>query len=186
MNVPEKELVAMVLSGRTEAFEPLVLPYRDSLMALAYRITWNREDAREAAQEALFRAFKYLHRYDPCQSFRNWILRICANAACDRARKLRREREAVQEFGPELRSKDDPEAGCRAREFQSDLAACLEVLSPKEREVFVLRDIEDMNVRETARAIGGSSVSVRVHLSRARQKIRDAIRERYPHLEEKG
>lgn len=185
MNESEKELVTMVLSGRTEAFEPLVLPYRQSLIALAYRITRNREEAREAAQEALFRAFKYLDRYDASRSFRNWIFRIAANEACTRARKMRRERDILHGLETEPPSSGNPEAGRRSHEFRSDLTACLELLSPREREVFILRDIEDLNVRETARALRSSSVSVRVHLSRARRKIRDAIRDRCPHLEEK-
>jgi RNA polymerase sigma-70 factor, ECF subfamily len=60
---------------------------------------------------------------------------------------------------------------------------CLSALSAREREVFVLRDIEELDIRETARALGCSSVSVRVNLSKARRKIRDAIRARHPHLE---
>jgi RNA polymerase sigma factor (sigma-70 family) len=61
---------------------------------------------------------------------------------------------------------------------------CLDVLSPREREVFVLRDLEELDIRETAGTLGCSSISVRVSLSSARRKVRDAIRERCPHLEE--
>lgn len=63
MNETEKELIAMVLAGRTEAFEPLVTPYREPLVALAYRLTRNREEALEVAQEAFLRAFRSLGRY---------------------------------------------------------------------------------------------------------------------------
>ena len=65
MNDREKKLVEMVLAGKTEAFEPLVLPYRTSLFNIAYRMTGNMEDAKEAAQEPLMKAFKYLKRFDP-------------------------------------------------------------------------------------------------------------------------
>ena len=64
MNETEKELITMVLSGRTEAFEPLVTPYRGPLLALATRLTRNREEALEVAQEALLRAFRSLGRFD--------------------------------------------------------------------------------------------------------------------------
>jgi len=56
MNETEKELIAMVLSGRTEAFEPLVTPHRDRLLALAIRLTRNREEARSRASWATSRA----------------------------------------------------------------------------------------------------------------------------------
>jgi RNA polymerase sigma-70 factor (ECF subfamily) len=184
MNEGEKELVEMVLSGRSEAFEPLVTPYRQSLLALAYRLTRNWEDAKEVAQDALLRAFKHLHRYDTSRSFRNWLFQIAANQARDRIRRGHKDAEAVNAAGRVLPAGDDPEAGRRAKEFRSDLEKCLSVLGPREREVFVLRDLEELNIKETARALGSSSVSVRVHLSSARRKIRDAIREKCPHLEE--
>ena len=74
----------MVLSGRAEAFEPLVTPYRGPLVALAYRLTRNREEALEVAQEALLRAFRSLGRFDVSRSFRNWLFQIAANEARDR------------------------------------------------------------------------------------------------------
>ncbi|MBP1769292.1 MAG: hypothetical protein H6P97_172, partial [Candidatus Aminicenantes bacterium] len=54
----------MVLAGCTEAFEPLVSPYRRPLLGLAWRLTRNAEDAREVAQEALLKAFRSLAGYD--------------------------------------------------------------------------------------------------------------------------
>jgi RNA polymerase sigma-70 factor (ECF subfamily) len=184
MNETEKELVEMVLSGRSEAFEPLVTPYRQPLLAVAYRLTRDWEEAKEVAQEALLRAFKYLGRYDTSRSFRNWLFQIAANEARDRLRKRRREADAAVEAGRESIRNQGPESGRRAREFRSDIDNCLSVLSAREREVFVLRDLEDLNIKETAGILGISSVSVRVNLSSARRKVRDVILAKYPHLEE--
>ncbi|HYA49412.1 MAG TPA: sigma-70 family RNA polymerase sigma factor [Burkholderiales bacterium] len=184
MKETEKELVAMVLAGQAEAFEPLVTPYRQSLLALGFRLTGNREDAKEVAQEALLRAYKYLGRYDPSRSFRNWLFQIAANHARDRLRKKRREADLATEAVRVHAPAEDPEAGREAGEIRSDLERCLSVLGPREREVFILRDLEELDIKETARALGCSSISVRVNLSSARRKIRDAIRELFPHLEE--
>lgn len=174
----------MILSGRSEAFEPLVAPYRQPLLALAFRLTRNWEEAREVSQEALLRAFKYLARYDTSRSFRNWLFQIAANEARDRTRKRRHEAGLLEDAALELPRVGDPESGRGSQEFRSDLEKCLSALSRREREVFVLRDLEEMNIKETARALGCSSISVRVNLSSARRKIRDIIRSRYPHLEE--
>ena len=87
----------MVLSGRTEAFEPLVRPYRGALLSLAFRLTRNAEDAKEVSQEALLRAFRFLGRCDTSRSFRNWLFQIAANAARDRVRKSLGERDALRE-----------------------------------------------------------------------------------------
>ena len=60
----EKELVEMIMRGNVEAFEPLVRPYRQPLLGLARRMVPDAEDAREAAQETLLRAFRHIGRYD--------------------------------------------------------------------------------------------------------------------------
>jgi RNA polymerase sigma-70 factor (ECF subfamily) len=190
MNDSEKELIGMVLSGRTEAFEPLVTPYRGQLLALASRLTRNREEALEVAQEALFRAFRSLGRFDVSRSFRNWLFQIAANEARDRYRRKVREHavfQTVVDRAPSATTGSaaaDPEAGQDRRELRAGIMRSLAALSPREREVFVLRDLEELDVRETSRVLGCSNLSVRVHLSAARRKLREAIRRDLPHLEE--
>jgi len=178
----------MVLAGKTEAFEPLVLPYRTSLFNIAYRMTGNMEDAKEAAQETLMKAFKYLKRFDPDRSFRNWFFGILVNEA----RSLRAERtnaplsletDAGAERGLAANS-PAPGDACEARETRSRLMECLTSLTAREKETFLLRDIEQLSITEAATALGTSSISVRVNLSRARKKIRETILTKYPHLAE--
>jgi RNA polymerase sigma-70 factor, ECF subfamily len=192
----EKELVAMILRGNIGAFEPLVAPYRRPLLSLALRIVPDMEDAREAAQETLMNAFWYLRNFDPERSFRNWLFGILVNEA----RKVRRARAAAPlsfsrpessepgyDGAPEPVSNDPaPDERLARKEARSQLAECLDVLSPREREVFLLRDIDELSVRDAAGVLGATSVSVRVNLSRARRKMRKAILERFPHLGEEG
>lgn len=185
MNETEQELIAMVLSGRVEAFEPLVTPYRGPILALAYRLTRDREDAREVAQEAFLKAFRSLGRFDLSRSFRNWLFQIAANEARDRLRRAKRERAAFEAAAREGTgaAAPAPEAGRERRETRSGILRALDALGRREREVFVLRDLQELDIRETARALGCSSISVRVNLSSARRKIREAIRRDSPHLE---
>ncbi len=183
MNETEKELVDMVLAGRTEAFEPLVAPHRGPLLALASRLTKDRQEALEVVQEALLRAYRSLARYDPARPFRNWLYQIAANEARDRYRKKVRERASFEEAAAMAPAADDPEAGQDRREIAEGVRRAMAALSPREREVFVLRDLEELDIRETSRVLGCSPVSVRVHLSAARRKMRAAIRRDLPHLE---
>jgi RNA polymerase sigma-70 factor (ECF subfamily) len=189
MNETEKELIAMVLSGRTEAFEPLVTPYRGPLLALASRLTRNREEALDVAQEALLRAYRSLAGFDVSRSFRNWLFQIAANEARDRYRKKKRESAALRDAadgGPLAMtgtSVTEPEAGQDRQELRAGILRSLAALSPREREVVVLRDLEELDIRETSRVLGISSLSVRVHLSSARRKLRETIRRDFPHLE---
>lgn len=174
----------MVLSGRTEAFEPLVTPFRGPLLALAMRLTRNREEALEVVQEALLRAFRSLGRFDLSRSFRNWLFQIAANEARDRYRKRTREQGAFKGVAGRAAVAPDPEAGHDREELRADIMRSLAALSPREREVFVLRDLEELDIEETSRVLGCSGISVRVNLSSARRKLREAIRRDFPHLEE--
>jgi len=185
MNETEKELIDMVLSGRTEAFEPLVTPYRGAILALAVRLTRDREEALEVAQEAFFKAFRSLRRFDVSRPFRNWLFQIAANEARDRVRKKMREQAAVREAAGRTHDAGGPEAGHERRQIKAGILRALEALSPREREVFVLRDLEELDIRETSRVLGLSSISVRVNLSSARKKLREAIRRQDPRMEEK-
>lgn len=179
----------MVLAGRPEAFEPLVSPYRGPLLALATRLTRNREEALDVAQEALFRAFRALGRFDVSRSFRNWLFQIAANEARDRYRRKAREQAAFQAVAGQEpaaatgSTATDPEAGQDRRELRADILGALDALSPREREVFTLRDLEELDIRETSRVLGCSGLAVRVHLSSARRKLREAFRRDYPHWE---
>lgn len=175
----------MVLAGRTEAFEPLVTPYRGPLLALASRLTRNREEALEVCQDALLRAFRSLARFDATRSFRNWLFQIAANAARDRFRKRARERAAFGAAVDPAPAAANPEARHDRRELRAGIMRSLDALSPREREVFVLRDLEELDIWETSRVLGCSAVAVRVHLSSARRKLRETIRRDFPHLEVK-
>jgi RNA polymerase sigma-70 factor (ECF subfamily) len=185
----EKTLIERLRAGDAAAFEPLIMPYRQPLLGLAYRLTRNAEDAKEVAQETFLRAFKYIGRFDTERSFKNWITTILVHAARHHAGKRAREDRLVAAAPLREKARDcsgGPEAGREASELRARLMECVEILTPREREVFLLRDIEGLNIQETVRAVGGSAVSVRVHLSAARRKIRDRIKLRYPELLERS
>jgi RNA polymerase sigma-70 factor (ECF subfamily) len=174
MDERERALVERVLNGDIDAFEPLITPYRQSLLSLAYRITRNWEDA-----------FKYLASIDVQKSFRSWIYQILINTARNLKKKqASQERLRRDALTPELfvDSRNDPEQHQLDRELRSQLTDCLDVLSDREREIFLLRDIEGWNIKETADVLKCSSIAVRVHLSAARRKIKERIKEKYPSL----
>ena len=170
----------VVLSGHSEAFEPLVTPYRNALLAMAYRLSHNREDAGELCQETLIRVYRYLRSFDFDRSFRNWMFQILVNVWRS-AQKKKPSEEALREWAAASPLAGPEEEHARS-EVRSQLMECLDSLSPREKEVFLLRDIEEMSIQETAAALGMSPLSVRVRLSLARKKIRERAREKFPHL----
>jgi len=179
MDVKEKELVARVLAGDSTAFEPLVLPYRRTLFGLAYKMTGNREDALEVSQETLLRAFRYLGKCDLERGFRNWLLQILVNAARDFGGKRGREagRAGDSFLDSAVSDAPRPEEAHDRGEIRGRVLEAMSVLSSREREVFILRDLEEKSIKETVEITKSSAISVRVNLSRARGKLRIRLAE---------
>ena len=74
----------------------------------------------------------------------------------------------------------NPEKKFLNQEIKEKIQSCLHILSPKERAVFLLRDGEGLSIKEASMVLGSSSISIRTHLSRARQKIRARFEKIYP------
>ncbi len=169
----EAELVERVLRGDESSFETLLHPYRKGILNMAYQITLNAEDAKDISQEAVVKAYKYLKKFQKTKNFKNWIYKITANAAYDFLRKQRSDRNLINEkerMG--LESKSSPEEYYHNREIKEKIEFCLHGLSPKEKIVYMLRDIKEFSIKEASQTLNISSQSVRTHLSRARRKIR--------------
>ena len=170
----------MVLAGQKEAFAELIYSYRQSILRLAYRLTGDQEEALDVAQETFLRGFRYLRRFDLKRNFRNWLFQIAINASRDFIRRQRKENDGITSFAVSIyQQKESARTNTLAVESGPDLTihlkACLSSLSPKERQVFVLRDLEGLSIKETASVLSASSISVRVNLARARRKIREML-----------
>ena len=151
------------------------------MLNLSYRMVGNLEDAKEVCQEAILKIFKYMNGYKKGKSFKNWMYKIVVNASNDFLRKQKRH-EGIYAMKKVMADNlsTNPETRFLNKEVREKIAFCLEDLSPKERAVFLLRDGEGLSVKEAAGVLGASSVSVRTHLSRARQKLRGRLEKIFP------
>lgn len=174
-------LVERARAGDTSAFEQIMICSERRVVATAWRILGDREDARDAAQEVFLRAYKYLGTFREDQNFSGWLYRITVNVCRDMARKRShggRERfisyEADLEEGilENLPAPDDTES--RAIEAQERLivARALSALSEKERSALVLRDMEGFSTEEVAQILGTRAATVRSQISSGRTKIK--------------
>lgn len=158
------------------------------IWGLAYQITGNAEDAREIAQDVFLRVHQHLKSYDSSRPFASWLYRIAVNCTYDYLRK-RPDHDALDDIpepdrDPRLAApRKDPDAGLAGREIRSVLRHALHRLTPMERTVFLLRDIEGLSTREISFVIKCSAVTVRRHSSNARLKLREALGRRLPHLQ---
>lgn len=179
---PVVGLILRAQSGDHAAFDQIIVSHQRRVIALAWRMLGNPEDARDAAQETFLRVYKHLNRFDPAQDFSGWLYRIAVNVCRDLARKRRGNQaslEAEIEAGKiaEPISPHNTEAAALIAQEHAILRRALATLSEKERAAIVLRDLEGLPTEEVARILGSSPTTVRSQISSARVKIK-AFRER--------
>lgn len=176
--------IRRVKAGDTEAFWRLVEPYQERLRVVAYSLLHNSADAEEVVQEALLKALKHLDQLKEGQSFRSWLMRIAVNEARMRIRKTREDlvydqwsEEDLKVYGPRDRNswRDIPSDALEQKEIWEAVHRALQSLSPRCREVFVLRDIQHFGLGEAARILGISEAMASVRLHRARLHMREML-----------
>jgi RNA polymerase sigma-70 factor, ECF subfamily len=185
----EQGLIQRVQQGQHESFYELVKPYEKRVYAAALAILRNQQDAEDTAQEAMLKAFANIGQFRAEARFSTWLIQITVNEALMRRR---RGRSIVMEgiddhhsgYGDEEGDykprdfadwREIPSEALERKEVRQQLAKALASLDRKYREVFVLRDVEHLNIQETAEALGISVASVKTRLLRARLMLRDLL-----------
>jgi len=177
-------LVAAAKCGDTRAFGDLVLRHEQKVLAVAQRITNNREDAQDVAQETFHKAFCHLNTFQEKSRFSTWMTRIAMNEAFMLLRRRRGTHEVLPESpddGDESFSeafvdqRPSPEESCRLRERQEILTEAINRLGPKIRRAILLRDIEERSAEETARILGTSISAVKARVFQGRRKLRATV-----------
>jgi RNA polymerase sigma-70 factor, ECF subfamily len=198
MKADERELLAAARRGDEDAFGRLVEPYRTELHAHCYRMLGSVQDAEDALQEALLRAWRGLPRFEGRSSLRSWLYTIATNA-CLRAIERRPKRVLPIDYAPAADPHDGPAEpvtesvwlepypdeklglgggllGPDARYEQREgielaFTAALQHLPPRQRAALILRDVLGFSARETAEALETTAVSIDSALQRAHKTI---------------
>jgi len=181
----EQELIAQVQRGQNALFYELVRPYERRVYAAAMAILRNETDAEDVAQEAMLKALANIRQFRAEARFSTWLIQITVNEALMRRRRERTgmmeaidgHRDDEGEYTPRDFAdwREIPSEALERKEVRQKLAEALASLDRKYREVFVLRDMEQLNIQETAEALGISVASVKTRLLRARLMLRDLL-----------
>ncbi|HEX7360294.1 MAG TPA: RNA polymerase sigma factor [Bryobacteraceae bacterium] len=181
----ESALVARAKAGDAEAFSELVRHYDRRVFRMAKQITQNDDDAEDVLQETFFKAYTHLDSFQGNSKFYTWLVRIAVNEALMRLRKRRADRtvpldepidtgedEVVREIAV---WDENPEESYSRDELAGILDQAVESLKPAYRTVFILRDIEEMSIEETAQILKLSISAVKSRLLRARLQLREKL-----------
>ena len=164
-------------AGDVAAFDLLMRQYERLVLVTAWRLLGNLDDAKDASQEVFLRLYRNLRKLERAENVSGWLYRVTVNVCHD----LRRRRPAeapVEEALDVAAGAADPQQAAAEAERRRALELSLRLLSEREREAVVLRDLEGLSTEETARAMGSTEATVRSQISQARVKMRGFL-ERY-------
>jgi RNA polymerase sigma-70 factor, ECF subfamily len=196
MATDDLTLVERVRTGDQRAFKSLVERYQRKVYAVALGMLKDKEDARDVAQEAFVKVYRYLDHFKGDASFYTWLYRITVNICIDVMRKKGNAREDV-EFDETI-AHDTAEANIGAlgtmlgtnpqksalrKELADKILAALEQVPPKHREILLLREIEGMSYEDLSRTLEIPKGTVMSRLFHARLKVQKVLNE-YLELDE--
>lgn len=185
-SVAEPELIERIKAGESELFYLLVEPYQRAVYVAAFSVLGNEADAEDVAQESFLKAYAKLDQFRGECKFSTWLIQIAVNEARMRRRKERRalyesidegyEDDAGDYFPRDFADwREIPSEALAQKQLKDALSQAIASLKPIYREVFILRDVQGLNIRETADALGLNEPLVRTRLLRARLQMRDAL-----------
>jgi RNA polymerase sigma-70 factor (ECF subfamily) len=184
--IPEEgHLIASILEGNSHEFHNLIRPYERTVYVMALALLKNEADAEDVAQEAFLKAFRNLKSFRSESKFSTWLISITLNEARSR---LRRKNAVPMESLEESADGEGHVSPALLRDWREIPSETLERLEVRQllqqavadipliyRETFLLRDIEELSVNETAEALGISVASVKVRLHRARMMLQQRL-----------
>jgi len=180
----ESALVAAAQAGNSEAFEALLQPHSKKILRTIRGITRNREDAEDALQNALLRAFTHIGSFDSRSKFSTWLTRIAINSALILVRPknstLRSRTESYDDnVGGDLDTFSDhaptPEAAYLQHERGVRLRRAIRSLGPTIRQAISLHKVHEFSLKETAARMGLSVSAVKSLIFRARMELRRSL-----------
>lgn len=163
------------------AFRKLINSNQKFAFAVAFKLLCDDNDARDAVQESFIRVWKHIHNYNENMKFTTWLYKIITNICYDKMKSKKRKQRVFENFEDgydnlvkystdKLNSEMDNK---QLADLINNLAG---KLKPKQRMVFVLRDIENLSVNEVAEVMKISKSSVKTNLVYARQNIKEKLK----------
>lgn len=179
----EPSLIEAARGGDARAFEALLRRHEARVLRVLRLFGVSASDREDVAQTVFLRMFRGLDGFRPGSPFASWVYKVTANAAIDwrgQSDRQRREEapwdEAVEESIPDERVRGDGAAADRLH-LARRLEQALELLTERERAVFVLIEMEGLDRDQAARALGITGITVRRHLGLAKERLRKALSE---------
>jgi RNA polymerase sigma-70 factor (ECF subfamily) len=186
LGVREAALIQRCAAGDETAFAELVAEHQRMVVQLAMNLLGDRDEALDLSQDVFIRVFRTIGQFRGQSALRTWIYRIAVNQARNRHRFWRRRRRSDQvSLDAHVEAHGDFQCGAESgpdrilaqKELAARLTAALNALPFDQRTAVVLREVDGLSYDEIAFSLGVAVGTVKSRLTRARQTLRDRLRE---------
>ena len=185
----EAELVAHAREGQQDAFRSIMQRCNQRLFRIARGVVRDDNEAEDVLQEAYVRAFENLDGFRGDSSLFTWLTSVTLNEARGRLRKRRptvdvRAIESAQQSGAQIimlnsaSAAESPESSAARSQMRLLIEQAVDQLPDPFRIVFIMREMEELSVEETAASLNVPSATVKTRLHRARRLLREELNER--------
>lgn len=183
-DLPEVELIDRILAGDTRLYEQIVRRFNPYLYKIGRSYNYNHEDTQDLMQDSFVDAFKGLDTFEGRAQFKSWIMRIMLNNCYRRREKWSFKNETSMDIDDASQpmfnhANPDSHSILQQRELRRVIEEALSRLPLEYRMVFSLREINGLDVAETAQILDISESNVKVRLNRAKDKLRREIEKSY-------
>ena len=168
----ECHLILRASEGEEEAFGMLCAMHRPALSSLALRMLRHPDDAHDAVQDTLVKAFRAIRDFDPERPLRPWLCRICANCCVDAVRARRRDGEGIDAHEHLLQDAVAVDDRAEGAIQQGQILDAIARLPEKYRRIILMRHFRHMDVVEIALALGKPEGTIKSWLFRARALLK--------------
>jgi RNA polymerase sigma-70 factor (ECF subfamily) len=171
----DHDLIRQSVQGDLSAFRTLVERHQHYVYSLAFRSVPHREDAEDIVQDTFIKVWLNLRFFDFRGKFTTWVYRIVANLCIDKLRGTKRFSSgaaALEDSNPLWVHGQDAMKIAEEKDLAEHIKLLADHLSPKQRMVFLLRDLQDLSIEEVSQVMQISEGSVKTNLYHARNAIR--------------
>ncbi len=178
------QIIERAQKGDQSAFQTIVDKYRTQVASIAYKMVGDYEDAKDISQIVFVKTYQNLQDFDTSKKLSTWLYRITINASIDFIRKHKKHKHELLDniFGELREKKADVEKLYQRSLIDWAIKSSMEALNPRQKAVFVLRDLEGLDIKEVAQITGMPQATVRWYLHRARSKLRGELTKHHPQL----
>jgi RNA polymerase sigma-70 factor (ECF subfamily) len=178
------DIIERAKNGDQSAFQLIVDKYKTQVASIAYKMVGDYEDAKDISQIVFVKTYQNLVNFDTTKKLSTWLYRITINASIDFIRKHKKHKHELLDniFGELKEKKQDVEKVYQRSLIKWAINDSMKMLNPRQKAVFVLRDLEGLDIKEVAQITDMPQATVRWYLHRARSKLRSELAKHHPEL----